>query len=33
MPHYPFWSFTMIVVDVLVFYAIVVHGGRVFEEA
>jgi len=27
LPHYPFWSFTMIVIDVLVIYALVVHGG------
>ena len=24
--HYPFWSFTMILIDVLVIYGLVVHG-------
>ena len=24
--HYPFWSFTMILVDVLIIYGLVVHG-------
>jgi hypothetical protein len=27
LPHYPFWSFTMILIDVLVIYALVAHGG------
>jgi hypothetical protein len=26
--HFPLWSFTMILVDVFVIYAIAVHGGR-----
>jgi len=26
LAHYPFWSFTIILVDVLVIYALVVHG-------
>jgi len=31
LPHYPFWSFTMILLDVLVIYGLVVHGG-VFDQ-
>jgi hypothetical protein len=27
LAHYPFWSFTMILLDVLVIYALVVYGG------
>jgi hypothetical protein len=27
-PHFPLWSFTMILVDILVIRGIVVHGGR-----
>ena len=26
--HFPFWSFTIILVDVLVIYGVAVHGGR-----
>ena len=29
LDHYPFWSFTMIVIDLLIIYGLVVHGGRV----
>jgi hypothetical protein len=28
LAHFPFWSFTMILVDVLVIYGVAVHGGR-----
>ena len=31
LPHYPLWSFTMILVDILVIWGIVVHGGRLIE--
>jgi hypothetical protein len=31
LPHYPFWSFTMILIDVLVIYGLVAHGGRLDE--
>lgn len=27
-PAYPFWAFALIVLDVLVIYALIVHGGR-----
>ena len=30
--HYPFWSFTMIVIDILVIYGLIAHGGRVDDE-
>lgn len=33
LPHFPLWSFTMILVDILVIWGIVVHGGRLMEEA
>ena len=33
LPHYPLWSFTMILVDILVIWGIVVHGGRLMEDA
>jgi hypothetical protein len=33
LAHYPFWSFTMILVDILVIWGIVVHGGRLLEDA
>ena len=33
LPHYPLWSFTMILVDILVIWGIVVHGGRLIEQA
>ena len=29
--HNPFWSFTIIVVDVLIIYGLVAHGGRLDE--
>jgi hypothetical protein len=29
--HFPFWSFTMIVLDILVIYGLVAHGGRTDE--
>jgi multisubunit Na+/H+ antiporter MnhF subunit len=28
LPHYPFWSLTMIVIDVLIIYGLIAHGGR-----
>jgi hypothetical protein len=28
LAHFPFWSFTMILVDVLVIYGIAVHAGK-----
>ena len=33
LPHYPLWSFTMILVDILVIWGIVVHGGKLMEDA
>jgi uncharacterized membrane protein len=30
--HYPLWSFTLIVIDILVIYGLAAHGGREFEE-
>ena len=33
LPHYPLWSFTMILVDILVIWGIVVHGGRLMQDA
>ena len=33
LPHYPLWSFIMILVDILVIWGIVVHGGRLFDDA
>ena len=30
--HYPFWSFTLILIDILVIYGLAAHGGREFEE-
>lgn len=30
--HYPFWSFTAIVIDILVIYGLAAHGGREYEE-
>jgi uncharacterized membrane protein len=27
LAHFPFWSFTMILLDVLVIYGLIVHGG------
>ena len=31
LPHFPFWSFTMILIDLLVIYGLVAHGGRLDE--
>jgi hypothetical protein len=31
LDHNPFWSFTMIVIDILVIYGLAAHGGRVDE--
>ena len=33
LPHYPLWSFTMILVDILVIWGIVVHGGRLLSDS
>ena len=30
--HYPLWSFTLILVDILVIYGLAAHGGPEFEE-
>ena len=30
--HNTFWSFTMILVDILVIYALVAHGGRIDDD-
>lgn len=30
--HYPFWSFTMIVINILVIYGLAAHGGHELEE-
>ncbi len=30
--HYQFWSFTLILIDILVIYGLAAHGGREFEE-
>ena len=34
LDHNPFWSFTMIVIDILIIYGLAAHGGRVddFEQ-
>ena len=32
LAHFPFWSFTMIVVDILVIWALVVHGGKLWDS-
>ena len=31
LDHNPFWSFTIIIVDVLIIYGLVAHGGRIDE--
>lgn len=31
--HYPLWSFTVIVIDILIIYGLAAHGGREYEEA
>ena len=28
LPHYPFWSLTMITIDVLIIYGLIAYGGR-----
>jgi hypothetical protein len=33
LDHNTFWSFTMILVDILVIYGLVAHGGRIDEWA
>ena len=33
LSHFPLWSFTMILVDILVIWGIVVHGGKLIDEA
>jgi hypothetical protein len=32
MPAYPFWSLTIITVDVLVIYALIAHGGELRKD-
>ena len=32
LDHNTFWSFTMILVDILVIYALVSHGGRIEDD-
>jgi hypothetical protein len=32
LAHYPFWSAIIILVDVLVIYALAVHGGRLYSD-
>ena len=32
LSHFPLWSFTMIIIDVLVIWAIVVHGGKLAPD-
>jgi hypothetical protein len=32
LDHSPFWSFTMIVIDILIIYGLAAHGGRQYEE-
>jgi hypothetical protein len=32
LDHNTFWSFTMILVDILVIYALVAHGGRIADD-
>jgi hypothetical protein len=31
LDHNPFWSFTIIIIDVLIIYGLVAHGGRINE--
>ena len=31
LDHNPFWSFTIIIIDVLIIYGLVAHGGRIDE--
>lgn len=30
--HYPFWSFTLIVINILVIYGLAAHGGRELND-
>src|SRR5262245_18250246 len=32
LDHSPLWSFTMIVIDILVIYGLAAYGGREYEE-
>jgi hypothetical protein len=32
LDHNPFWSFTMILIDVLIIYGLVAHGGRIQDD-
>ncbi len=32
LDHNPFWSFTMVLIDILVIYGLVAHGGLTAEE-
>jgi hypothetical protein len=32
LDHSPFWSFTMIVIDILIIYGLAAHGGREYED-
>jgi len=32
LAQFPFWSFTMILIDILVIYGLVVHGGALTED-
>jgi hypothetical protein len=32
LAHFPFWSFTMILVDILVIWGLIVHGGRYAQD-
>ncbi len=31
--HSPFWSFSMIIIDILIIYGLAAHGGPEYEEA
>jgi multisubunit Na+/H+ antiporter MnhF subunit len=33
LPHYPFWSLTMMFVDILIIYGLIVYGGREPRQA
>ena len=28
LPHYPFWSLTMMFIDLLIIYGLIAHGGQ-----
>jgi hypothetical protein len=32
LAHYPYWSAIIILVDILVIYALAVHGGRLYDD-